>query len=110
MRDTAVAFGATPLSDHRFRVGVWAPGKSGVSRVISSATEKVIPLELRRDFHSAEVDALQGARFMFRMPEGQNFPVPAWHFQPWGVDRPSQSLDRVKFRWTDPEFPLSSKS
>jgi hypothetical protein len=51
-----------------------------VSSVIFSAPEKVIPLEPRRDFRIAEVDALQGTRFMFRMPEGQNFPDPASRF------------------------------
>jgi maltooligosyltrehalose trehalohydrolase len=81
-----------------------------VSSVIFSAPEKVIPLEPRRDFRIAEVDALQGTRFMFRMPEGQNFPDPASRFQPWGVDRPRESVDTPKFRWIDREFPVSLKS
>jgi 1,4-alpha-glucan branching enzyme len=75
-----------------------------------SATEKVIPLELRRDFHNAEVDALQGARFMYRMPEGQTFADPASRFQPGGIDRSSQSVDSLKFCRTEPVFPVSAKS
>jgi 1,4-alpha-glucan branching enzyme len=75
-----------------------------------SVTEKVIELELRREFHVAEVDALRGTRFMFRMPEGQNVPDPASRIQPWGVDRSQEIVDTRKFRRTDPEFPVSSKS
>jgi hypothetical protein len=38
MPDTAVEFGAAPLSDGRSRFVAWAPGKSGVSVVIFSGT------------------------------------------------------------------------
>jgi 1,4-alpha-glucan branching enzyme len=86
---------------HRFRPFVWAPGKSGVSVVIFSATEKVIVLEPRSDFRIAAVDALQGTRFMFRMPEEQNFADPASRFQPWGVDRPRKIVHTCKFRCTE---------
>ena len=47
---------------------------------------------------------------MFRMPEGQNVPDPASRIQPWGVDRSQEIVDTRKFRRTDPEFPVSSKS
>lgn len=104
MPDIAVELGATPLSDHRSRFVAWAPGKSGVSVVIFSGTEKVIPLEPRCGFHIAEVDASEGTRYMFRMPDGQDFPDPASRFQPEGVHRPSAVVNTRKFRWTDGEF------
>jgi maltooligosyltrehalose trehalohydrolase len=104
MPDTAVGFGAIPLSDRRARFVAWAPGKSGLSVVIFSGTEKVIPLEPRGGFHIAEVDASEGTQYMFRMPDGRNFPDPASRFQPEGVHRPSAIVDTRKFRWTDGEF------
>jgi maltooligosyltrehalose trehalohydrolase len=107
MRDTAFEFGATPLSDRSSRFVAWAPGKSGVSVVIfssASGTERVIPLEPRCGFHIAEVDASEGTRYMFRMPEGQDFPDPASRFQPEGVHRPSAIVDTRKFPWADEEF------
>jgi hypothetical protein len=51
--DTSVALAQHRGQIHRFRLVVWALGKSGASVVIFSATEKVTALEPRRDFHIA---------------------------------------------------------
>jgi maltooligosyltrehalose trehalohydrolase len=103
MLDTTIEFGAIPLSEGRSRFVVWAPGKSGLSVVVFSGTEKVIPMEAHCGFHFAEIEAPEGTRYMFRMPEGHNFPDPASRFQPEGVHRPSAVVDTHQFPWSDGE-------
>jgi maltooligosyltrehalose trehalohydrolase len=104
MPDTTVEFGAIPLSDRRSRFVAWAPGKSGLSVVVFSGTERVIPMEAHCGFHFAETEAPEGSRYMFRMPEGHNVPDPASRFQPEGVHRPSAVVDTRQFLWSDGEF------
>jgi maltooligosyltrehalose trehalohydrolase len=55
-------------------------------------------------FHVAEAHAREGTRYVFRVPDGREFPDPASRFQPDGVHRPSAVVDTRTFKWSDAGF------
>lgn len=57
---------------------------------------------LEHGYHRAAVqDVSPGARYLYRLEDGREFPDPASRFQPEGVHGPSQLVDTSSFRWSD---------
>jgi maltooligosyltrehalose trehalohydrolase len=104
MLDTMPEFGATPISGDRCRFIAWAPAKSELSLVLDDKSREVILMQAQCGFHVAEARARQGARYLYRMPDGREFPDPASRFQPDGVHRASAVVDTRSFKWTDSGF------
>lgn len=95
-------FGANVVHDGvRFRV--WAPASRSVDVVIYGPdAERVHPLAAEEDgWFSATVPGIAaGARYRYRLDEGDAFPDPASRSQPDGVHEPSAVVD-PSFPWTD---------
>jgi maltooligosyltrehalose trehalohydrolase len=104
MLPTMPEFGATPISEDYCRFVTWAPDKSELSLVLCGERREVISMRSHRGFHVAEAHAREGARYVFRMPDGREFPDPASRFQPDGVHRPSAVVNTRKFKWNDGAF------
>jgi maltooligosyltrehalose trehalohydrolase len=98
-------FGAKLLGDGRCRFSVWAPEKSAVSVVLLGGERKAVKMIPGcGGFHSVETAAAAGSRYVFRMPDGREFPDPASRFQPEGVHGPSSVADLGAFEWEDEGF------
>jgi maltooligosyltrehalose trehalohydrolase len=97
-------FGATPISGGLCRFVAWAPAKSELSLVLDGERHTVIPMRCRAGLHVIEAPGVDGASYMFQMPDGRNFPDPASRHQPEGVHRASAVFDSRKFHWTDTSF------
>ncbi|MBE7413681.1 MAG: malto-oligosyltrehalose trehalohydrolase [Deltaproteobacteria bacterium] len=87
------------------RFTVWAPGSSALCLVIQAAGEgpwRALPME--RDgsgYWSALVTgAGAGTRYRFSL-DGRERADPASHYQPLGVEGPSEAVDHASFRWRD---------
>jgi maltooligosyltrehalose trehalohydrolase len=99
------ALGATRIADGRWQFVVWAPNRKNVdlSLAARSAPAKLIPME--RDssgYFRAVVDGVEpGARYSYRLDQGDTRPDPASRFQPDGVHGVSQVVDPSAFPWTD---------
>ncbi|WP_420128305.1 malto-oligosyltrehalose trehalohydrolase [Longimicrobium sp.] len=95
-------FGANVVDDGvRFRV--WAPASRAVDVVVYGPdAERVHPLAAEEDgWFCATVPGLgAGARYKYRLDEGDAFPDPASRSQPDGVHDPSEVAD-PSFPWTD---------
>jgi maltooligosyltrehalose trehalohydrolase len=104
MLDVTPEFGAIPLSKDRCRFTTWAPGKSTLSLVLCGSDRKVVSMQARCGFHTTESEAWEGVRYVFRMPNGEEFPDPASRFQPDGIHGPSSIADHSYFEWSDAAF------
>lgn len=86
----------------RFRV--WAPGHETVDVVIyGPAADALHRLEPEGEgYFSAVVPGVTaGARYRYRLDEGESYPDPASRSQPDGVHGPSEVVDPRAFAWTD---------
>jgi maltooligosyltrehalose trehalohydrolase len=99
------ALGATRIADGRWQFVVWAPNRKNVdlSLAVGSAPAKLIPMERDSSGHfRAVVDGVEpGARYSYRLDQGDTRPDPASRFQPDGVHGVSQVVDPSAFPWTD---------
>jgi len=98
--------GAELISKDRAHFRVWAPKRRKVEVVFDAAAGSTplpdIPLERSADgYHEGEGAAAAGARYRFRLDDGDAFPDPASRFQPDGPHGPSQLVDPTAFPWTD---------
>ena len=90
---------------------VWAPQRSAVHVVLvtpDGQEQRRIPLGRDDDgFFSARVaDAKDGDLYGYQVDDDPKlYPDPASHFQPQGVDGPSQVVDHRRFNWTDTDWP-----
>ncbi|HEX2211766.1 MAG TPA: malto-oligosyltrehalose trehalohydrolase [Longimicrobium sp.] len=102
-RGWRLPFGANVVEDGvEFRV--WAPASRSVDVVIYGPdAERVHPLATEADgyFAAAVPGVGAGARYKFRLDEGDAFPDPASRSQPDGVHDASAVVDPSTFPWTD---------
>jgi maltooligosyltrehalose trehalohydrolase len=82
---------------------VWAPRRERVEVVIETGAPGVHALEREPGgWFSGLVPGLrEGARYRYRLDEGDAFPDPASRFQPEGPHGPSEVVDPSRFRWSD---------
>ena len=97
-------FGATPLSDGRWRFVAWSPHQEGLSVVLCQPDRRKLPMQPHCGFHIAEAQVEPGTKYVFRMPDGREFPDPASRFQPEGVHGPSVVVETRQFAWSDAAF------
>jgi maltooligosyltrehalose trehalohydrolase len=104
--------GAELIGPNETHFRIWAPKAHRVDLVLEESAAK----DSRRTFHALEAEeggyfsgsanAGAGARYRFRVNEGENFyPDPASRFQPDGPHSPSSIVDPTQFRWTDSQWP-----
>ncbi|HTS11201.1 MAG TPA: malto-oligosyltrehalose trehalohydrolase [Candidatus Limnocylindrales bacterium] len=98
------SLGAVLLPDHRCRFVAWAPAVPHLSLVVGLDRKQVVPMNFHCGFHTAEIDAPAGTRYLFRFPDGRELPDPASRFQPDGIHAASEVVDTRAFRWTDSAF------
>ena len=98
----SMEFGAKPLGAGRCRFSAWAPERSELSVVLLGSERKDVKMiPGSGGFHSVETNAAVGTRYVFRMPDGREFPDPASRFQPEGVHGSSAVVDTGAFEWQD---------
>jgi maltooligosyltrehalose trehalohydrolase len=88
---------------------VWAPKRRSVDLVlfdVSAQPGDVLPLEAEGNgyFSGLLPDLTAGARYKFRLDEGDSFPDPASHSQPDGPHGASEVVDHRNFPWTDAKW------
>lgn len=99
--------GAMPRPDG-VEFAVWAPNANQVDvQIETPAGPSFHRLKRARDgVHAGFVaGAAAGARYRFRLDEGDAFPDPRARFQPEGVHGPSEVVDLAAFPWTDSAWP-----
>jgi maltooligosyltrehalose trehalohydrolase len=96
-------FGAIPVAGGvRFRV--WAPPAGSLTLTIhdgKAAGDYQLPRDHEGVFDIIVDGVKAGARYAFRINEGELRPDPASRFQPEGVHGPSEVIDPTSFAWTD---------
>jgi maltooligosyltrehalose trehalohydrolase len=85
------------------RFVVWAPEIRRVELVLEAPVERVAAMDRVGDgyFRLHVPDASAGARYRYRLDDGDPLPDPASRFQPQGVHGPSQVVDPRAFAWND---------
>jgi maltooligosyltrehalose trehalohydrolase len=94
----AVPFGATYLGDGQTRFRLWAPGQDSIGVEI----EERAPLALKRQadgWFELETACRPGARYAYRLANGQSVPDPASRAQADDVHGPSLVVDPASYRW-----------
>jgi maltooligosyltrehalose trehalohydrolase len=82
---------------------VWAPKANKVDVVLGDESH---PLAREPgDYFSGAARCGAGARYRFRLDEGDAFPDPASRFQPDGPHGASCVVDPFSFRWSDQNWP-----
>ncbi|MGH9572079.1 MAG: malto-oligosyltrehalose trehalohydrolase [Candidatus Acidiferrales bacterium] len=103
--------GVTPLSNNRYRFVAWGPRLSTLSLILYEKDRRVIPMGCDRcGFYSAEVHAIPGTQYRYRLPDGRELPDPASRFQPDGVHGASAVINTDALPWTDHQFEAPSLS
>jgi len=95
--------GAEPHEDGtHFRV--WAPRTRAVEVLAESGSTTSLKPE-GDGYFSGVAPLAAGARYRYRLDDGQAYPDPASRFQPEGPHGPSVVLDPTTFRWSDNRWP-----
>ena len=104
--------GAELIGPDQTHFRLWAPKAQHVDLVLEESAAKdssrtFHELEAEEDgYFSGSANAATGARYRFRVNNGENFyPDPASRFQPDGPHGSSCIVDSVQFRWTDSHWP-----
>lgn len=90
---------------------VWAPERRAVELVLVDADgreQRKVPLQREsQGFFGAHVEGIQaGATYFYQLDdEPKKFADPASHFQPQGINGPSQVIDHRRFAWSDDDWP-----
>ncbi|MBI2400575.1 MAG: malto-oligosyltrehalose trehalohydrolase, partial [Deltaproteobacteria bacterium] len=97
--------GPSYLGDGRCEFLVWAPKTKEMGLKVSSPEDgpwRLAPMEpLDSGYWRASIEGVwPGARYLYVL-DGRERPDPASHFQPHGVDGPSEVVDHASFKWTD---------
>jgi maltooligosyltrehalose trehalohydrolase len=94
--------GASYLGEGSCQFLVWAPFASEVTVHLISPREWTVPLARdARGYHYRIVEGITpGARYLYRVNGGEEFPDPASRSQPEGVHGPSEIISPV-FPWQD---------
>lgn len=94
--------GAEPQPGGGAHFRVWAPDRSEVEVVLEGArTGTPLRSEPAGYFAGLVAGARVGARYRYRLDQGDAFPDPASRFQPEGPHGPSEIIDPSAFHWTD---------
>src|SRR5437868_13109620 len=104
--------GAELIGPNQTHFRVWAPKAQRIDLVLEENAAKdssrtFHELEAEKDgYFSGSANAATGARYRFRVNNGENFyPDPASRFQPDGPHGSSCVVDPPQFRWTDSHWP-----
>src|SRR5205085_5608008 len=104
--------GAELIGPNQTHFRVWAPKAQRIDLVLEENAAKdssrtFHELEAEKDgYFSGSANAATGARYRFRVNNGENFyPDPASRFQPDGPHGSSCVVDPTQFRWTDSHWP-----
>jgi maltooligosyltrehalose trehalohydrolase len=94
--------GAVLLENGRCRFRVWAPLSERVHLHIVAPRDFVVCMEPKQfGYHTATVEDIQfGAKYLYRLSSGKEFPDPVSRYQPDGVHGPSTVID-PHFEWHD---------
>ena len=86
---------------------VWAPAARSVEVIVEAADPRVCALTAESDgYYAAFVSGVPaGARYRFRVDEGEAYPDPCSRFQPDGPHGPSVVVDPRAFAWRDTDWP-----
>jgi maltooligosyltrehalose trehalohydrolase len=104
MAASDLPLGATYLGEGRTAFNVWAPKATSLEVILTSLQDRAVPLERIDGYHRAiAADVLPGTRYLYRFPDGRQWPDPASRFQPEGVHKPSAVVDPA-FTWTDSKW------
>jgi maltooligosyltrehalose trehalohydrolase len=99
--------GANRLPSGEWEFVLWAPHIRRASiQLLGPAPQNAIMarVEMARDdrgYFSAVIEAMEAARYLYRIDDSRDLPDPASRFQPEGVHGPSQLVDTGAFEWTD---------
>jgi maltooligosyltrehalose trehalohydrolase len=99
-----LTLGAVPIDQGQTRFRLWAPFHQQLELHILGPVEQIVVM--RRDeqgYHEAVASAAAGARYLFRLPDGREFPDPASRYQPEGVHGPSAVVS-TQFGWRDGQW------
>lgn len=90
------SLGAVRQADGRVSFTVWAPNSPKLTLVIQGADIYEVPMQLERGgYFAATVEVPDGARYVYRLANGDERPDPASRFQPDGVHGPSQVVSSI---------------
>src|SRR5437764_5402297 len=94
--------GAIWRDGNRCQFRVWAPLSDRVAVHVVAPEERIIGMEPRqRGYHNVTADGIApGARYLYRLANGKEFPDPVSRCQPEGVHGPSEIVN-PHFDWTD---------
>ncbi|HEY1187135.1 MAG TPA: malto-oligosyltrehalose trehalohydrolase [Gemmata sp.] len=94
--------GAVYLGAGRCRFRVWASKRERVDLHIVAPDDRIVPMESRgAGYFEVALDGIEpGARYLYRLDGGAEYPDPASRFQPATVHEPSELVDPA-FPWTD---------
>jgi maltooligosyltrehalose trehalohydrolase len=83
---------------------LWAPLHESIELHVVAPDERRVVMTRRDDgYHETTVEAGAGTRYLYRLPDGREFPDPASRFQPEGVHGPSAVVPDG-YAWTDGEW------
>src|SRR5262245_45923324 len=94
--------GAVWLNDSQCKFRLWAPFSEKVGLHFVAPNDSLVWMESKRSgYHSLIVEGIKpGARYLYRLSNGKEFPDPASRFQPQGVHGPSEVIHHA-FEWRD---------
>lgn len=97
--------GATYLGDSQCQFCVWAPLSTGIRVHVLSPEQRRLPLtKSERGYFRGVFDGIgPGTLYTYDLGERGEYPDPASRFQPLGVHKPSQVVDR-EFEWEDGQW------
>jgi maltooligosyltrehalose trehalohydrolase len=108
-RARRLPIGAELQADGGVHFRVWAPASTTVAVEFDRPGEPpaVHPLAAAADgyFDGFVPDIAAGARYRYRLDDGNAYPDPASRFQPEGPHGPSEVVDASTFPWTDAAWP-----
>jgi maltooligosyltrehalose trehalohydrolase len=97
-----LAVGAEPQADGGVHFRVWAPRRRTVDVAFEQGGGTVrLQSETGGYFSGLAPRAAAGARYRYRLDEGDAFPDPASRYQPEGPHGPSEVVDPSRFAWSD---------
>lgn len=101
--DASRTIGASYLGEGNCEFIVWAPLRKKVALKIESPQDHLIPMQEDADgYWRASVKGVSPELlYSYRLEDRVDRPDPASHFQPRGVQGPSQIVDHTSFIWND---------
>src|SRR5579884_3068940 len=91
-------------SSSRTHARVWAPDRQSVELVTDDGVARALAREPDGYFAAYVDDVRAGARYRFRLDDGEAYPDPASRFQPDGPHGASMVVDATTFAWSDAQW------